>query len=405
MSDNLAVVEPSLPAKTSEAQSNKLTRLAAFTPTNLTEAVALAKLIASSELAPKDYRGKPGNVLIAMQLGAELGVAPMQAIQNVAVINGRPSVWGDLALALVQSHPDYESHKEFMEGSGDNRKAVFQIRRKGQEWHQQTFSVQDAKVAGLWGKVGPWKTNPDRMLQMRARGFGLRDKFADALKGLRLAEEAMDMPADKPTRDVGTLDVNREISTMTASSEPNRGHGNEGLVQQPDLSTGPGIDQTRKTPENVICSDCGKTNTHDPSCKYAQQCPECHGPGGKHATKCSLNTPKNPDSSPVASEKASEPPQSTPETKELKAGQEKMLLRVLSTEEWSKGNLAKLNVAVEDSEMNEWTLGCWDKKLWDALKGATGQNCVFVTEKAEKNGRTFYNLVDILAIGATEFTK
>src|ERR1700675_2806847 len=90
------VVQPIQVASKPDAQSNKLTRLAAFTPVNLTEAVALAKLIASSELAPKDYKGKPGNCLIAMQLGAELGVAPMQAIQNIAVINGRPSVWGDL---------------------------------------------------------------------------------------------------------------------------------------------------------------------------------------------------------------------------------------------------------------------------------------------------------------------
>ena len=70
-----------------------------------------------------------------------------------------------------------------------------------------TFSEQDAKVAGLWGKSGPWKQYPKRMLQMRARGFNLRDNFADILGGLITAEEARDMPEaewsevkdDKPT--------------------------------------------------------------------------------------------------------------------------------------------------------------------------------------------------------------
>jgi hypothetical protein len=104
------------------------------------------------------------------------------------------------------------------------------------------------------------------------------------------------------------------------------------------------------------------------------------------------------------SEKASDPSQTTPAA-ELKPNQEKMLLRVLSTEEWTKGNLAKLNVTVEDNDMNEFVIGCWDKKLWEPIVAAKEQVCVFITEKAEKNGRTYYNLVDILAIGATEYTK
>src|SRR5882724_9451123 len=95
-----------------EPQSGKLSRIAAFTPTNLTEAIALSKLIAGSDLAPKDFKGKPANCLIAMQMGAEVGLAPMQSLQNIAVINGRPSLWGDAALGVVQVHPEYEWHKE-----------------------------------------------------------------------------------------------------------------------------------------------------------------------------------------------------------------------------------------------------------------------------------------------------
>ncbi len=54
------------------------------------------------------------------------------------------------------------------------------------------ISKEDAKKAGLWGKAGPWSQYPKRMLQMRARSFALRDKFADALSGLIMAEEAQD---------------------------------------------------------------------------------------------------------------------------------------------------------------------------------------------------------------------
>src|SRR5438094_2447904 len=83
-----------------------------LSPSSLEEAMKLAELMAKSDLVPKDYQNKPGNVLIAVQMGAEVGLAPMQAIQSICVINGRPTLWGDGLLAVVQAHPDYEWHNE-----------------------------------------------------------------------------------------------------------------------------------------------------------------------------------------------------------------------------------------------------------------------------------------------------
>jgi hypothetical protein len=156
------------------------------------DAWRFSTMLAKSDLVPKDYKDKPENVMVAIQMGAEIGLPPMQAIQNIAVINGRPSLWGDVALALVQGKSSYEWHKEFFEGEGDKRVAVFQIKRKGQDMYEVRFSYSDAKTAGLTGKTGPWTNYPNRMLQMRARSWGLRDKFADVLRGLSVAEEAMD---------------------------------------------------------------------------------------------------------------------------------------------------------------------------------------------------------------------
>src|SRR6267378_5947454 len=87
---------------------------ASFTlePQTLTEAIEFAKLIASSELCPKAYRLKPADVLIAVQMGRELGIMPMQALQNIAVINGRPTMWGDLVLGLVQASGKLEAIDE-----------------------------------------------------------------------------------------------------------------------------------------------------------------------------------------------------------------------------------------------------------------------------------------------------
>lgn len=182
-----------------EPGAAQIARPSTFSPTTFSEAMQFSDLIAKSDLAPKDFRGKPANVMIAMQMGAEVGLAPMQAIQNIAVINGRPCLWGDAALAVVQAHPAYEWHKEYMEGEGDARTVVFQIKRRGHEAHEVRFGVAEAKKAGLLNKEGPWRNYPERMMQMRARGFGLRDKFADALRGIVTAEEAMDTPAPAVT--------------------------------------------------------------------------------------------------------------------------------------------------------------------------------------------------------------
>lgn len=159
-----------------------------FEITSLDQAMEYAKLISESDLAPKDYKGKPGNVLIAIQFGMEVGLKPLQAIQNIAVINGRPAVWGDAMIAMVQSHPVCEYIKEW----NKDGVAYCSVKRRDEDEYTYKFSKEDAKQAGLLGKPGPWSQYPDRMLQMRARGFALRDKFSDVLKGITLREEVED---------------------------------------------------------------------------------------------------------------------------------------------------------------------------------------------------------------------
>jgi hypothetical protein len=155
-----------------------------FAPTTLAEAVQFSEMLASSSMVPRAYQGKPQDVLVCVQWGYEMGLAPMQALQNIAVINGKPSVYGDAAMALVQASAVCEDVEEYFEGEGTvNPVAVCVAKRKGRKPVTAKFSVEDAKRAGLWGKQGPWSAYPKRMMQMRARGFALRDAFPDVLKG------------------------------------------------------------------------------------------------------------------------------------------------------------------------------------------------------------------------------
>lgn len=162
-----------------------------LTPRSLDEAMKYAEVIASSDIVPQDYKGKPGNVLIAMQMGIELGLPALQAIQNIAVVNGRPAVYGDSLMAIARSHPTCE----YIQETFDDPKMVATCRakRKGQPEEVRTFSQMEAETAGLWGK-NTWKAYPKRMLQMRARSYAVRDVWPDALRGIAMAEEVQDIP-------------------------------------------------------------------------------------------------------------------------------------------------------------------------------------------------------------------
>lgn len=165
-----------------------------LSPRTFEQALTFSNYLAESDMVPKDFKGKPGNCLIAMQWGAEIGLKPLQALQNLAIINGRPNLWGDAVIALVRASPLCE----YVIEEDDGQVAICRTKRRGAPSEQvERFGVEDAKQAGLLGKQGPWTQYPKRMRKMRARAFLLRDVYADVLRGLPIAEESMDMPTER----------------------------------------------------------------------------------------------------------------------------------------------------------------------------------------------------------------
>jgi hypothetical protein len=217
-------------------------------PQSVDEAWRLAKMVSESDIVPKDFRGKPANVLIAMELGLEVGVPWLQAVQGTAVINGRPGFYGDLFLGVILASPLYADHDEYYEVTverqvvedGRSVRRLVAERRDGlvaDDWKREDtaavctfwrrgknrpttrrFSVGQAKKAGLLQKSGPWQEYPDRQLAMRARGFAGRDAFPDALKGIKTAEELGDY--NEPPVEI--VDQPREVRRIseTAAAAP-----------------------------------------------------------------------------------------------------------------------------------------------------------------------------------------
>jgi hypothetical protein len=221
----------------------------------------LAGQLAASEMVPKCFRNKPSDLFICWSMGYQIGIPPEQAMNCIAVVNGKAVMWGDEMLALCMSHPDFLDITEEPMIGKDNITTGYTctIKRKGRTTTVSVFTLEMAKKAGLLAKGGVWNQYPDRMLKLRARGFALRDAFPDALKGIKSREEVEDyIDADytvvhsKPSR---TELLKHEVKAKKGikNVEANDGSTTENEDKETRQETAeseepPQMDEARETP-------------------------------------------------------------------------------------------------------------------------------------------------------------
>jgi hypothetical protein len=108
--------KPTLPALVSGGQ------IRAIIPQDFDQAWRIAVAISKAGMQPPGLE-TPEKITIAIMAGLEVGLPPMQAIQSIAVINNRPSIYGDGALALVRASGLLEDMQEDIKGKGDEQNA------------------------------------------------------------------------------------------------------------------------------------------------------------------------------------------------------------------------------------------------------------------------------------------
>lgn len=175
-------------------------------PTTVEEAARMAQAVIIGGLAPSSYKNDPGMIMLGIMSALEAGLPPLYGLRQIAIINGRPTIWGDGAVALVQAKNLIASMETEWIGTKPTDKDLSKwpddygcrvtIKRRNQEGaYVGEFTVGKAKMAKLWlnAKKVPWLEHPERMLFNRARAFPLRDGFADALGGIAIREEIEDM--------------------------------------------------------------------------------------------------------------------------------------------------------------------------------------------------------------------
>lgn len=212
----------------------------------------MAQMLADSGMVPEEYARKPQAIIVATQMGKELGLSTNQSLQSITVIKGKPSVYADGLTGLLNGSGLVEDWKERfvmrevhletgeivserevdpsdlplnLEEWPDNLKAESIIIRKNRKTPSKgVFSVADAKRQGTWNKPNKkgksvWQKHPARMLMWRARTYAARDGFSDVLKGLHVFEEVIDYDADLEESN-GHYEVKESPTTPTTPTTP-----------------------------------------------------------------------------------------------------------------------------------------------------------------------------------------
>lgn len=224
--------------KLQKTQAEKSSRLddSLLSPSLYEHYQKVATMLSKSGVIPNAYKGKPEDIFVAMAMGYQLGFPIEQSLQDIAVVNGRPCLWGDGLLSLALNHPECQGIDEqpIIDKNGVVTGYACTVTRKGHKPHTKQFTLQDAQVAGLLSRGTTWKAYPDRMLQMRARSFAIRDKFADALRGLRITEIEEE---DSRIIDVEPIAVTGNTHTEKLNSilrERNSAEGHTNGVDNPE---------------------------------------------------------------------------------------------------------------------------------------------------------------------------
>lgn len=189
-------------------------KLNALIPQTPEEYARMARLLMDAGCVPASYDSKRNDatevrakLIIGLMKSVEIGVPPITGLNGIMIVNNRPSVWGDLAVSLIQRSghldkmevrkigPEPQPGQPLKDWSGEFGYRVMMWRKGQSQPYVGEFTVGDARRANLWEnhKKQPWINYPLDMLFNRARAKAARMGFADALHGMGIVEEERDV--------------------------------------------------------------------------------------------------------------------------------------------------------------------------------------------------------------------
>lgn len=181
------------------------------------DAMQFCIMYSQSETCPDHLINKPGDVMIVGMHGAEIGLKFMQSINSIMVVKRKPTLWGDMVLALCMASSDWEDMEETWDGETETATCIIKCKKRKKP-HVTTFSIAASKKAGLYVRKGSlYPLYPEDMCKKRARQKNLRDCFAHVLGGIVSKEEADEyVDISPPDSYIGNAAIeHRDIDKVT----------------------------------------------------------------------------------------------------------------------------------------------------------------------------------------------
>ncbi len=161
-------------------------------------AYKIANMLSNSTLVPQQYKGNPINCMIAMEMTQRTNFPLLMVMQNLYVIQGKPSWSGQFCTAVVNASGRF-SPLEFvrLENEDGTLKGYFARATRlsnGKICEGSPVDWDMVKKEGWYDKSGSkWKTMADLMFHYRAAAFFVREHCPDLLCGLQTTEEVQDV--------------------------------------------------------------------------------------------------------------------------------------------------------------------------------------------------------------------
>lgn len=196
------------------------------TSDNFNLAASMSRALSESTIVPKEYQKNPSNCLIAIEQAQRLHVSPLMVMQNLYVIQGRPSWSSKFLIAAINASGKFDQPLKFKEEQKNGKPwaCTAWTTLNGEIIEGMTVDMDIAKAEGWLDKNGSkWKTMPQLMLRYRAASFFSSLNCPEVTMGIYTQEEVEDMPeesvADVIAREVNTAQE-KAATGFIAVAEP-----------------------------------------------------------------------------------------------------------------------------------------------------------------------------------------
>lgn len=156
----------------------------------------MAKALSCSTIVPKDYQGNEANALVAIDIANRLQTSPLMVMQNLHVIQGRPSWSAQFLIASVNGSGKYNMELQYDEKAdkaGKPYSCQCWTMKDGRRVTGPVIDMEMAKAEGWTTKsMSKWKTMPQIMLRYRAASFFARMNCPELTLGFYTKEEVID---------------------------------------------------------------------------------------------------------------------------------------------------------------------------------------------------------------------